>query len=395
VNSIVEGTVAQFGDRLRVTANLIQVSPEKHLWARAYERNSHDVLGLQNEVAAAVALEIQGKLTPAQQTRMGRSHPVNPDAQLAYWKARYFLNALRDPEATRKSIEYSEQAVRLEPQYAAAHAALAMAYTMLSGGSTIPPDAVNRARSAARMAIDLDDKLSDAYVGLGSVLLLYDWDWAGAEREFKRAIDLNPSNAEAHQWLSSYLAAVGRLDEAVATSRRARELDPLSFRTNWRLGRILCFARKYDEALSELRHASDMQRNSSMVDVWIVKVCLKKGLTDEAVTTDLRIRGYRDGLSDASLHDLQVAYSASGLRGYWRRLRRLVLPKFHTTANGAYRLAEINAYLGDKEEAFRWLEKAYESRTNWMPWVKVDPSLDALRSDSRFDVLLRRMGLRP
>ena len=184
-----------------------------------------------------------GELTPAQQARMGRSRPVNPEAQLAYWKARYFLNALRDPEATRKGIEYSEQAVRLEPAYAAAHAALAMAYAMLSGGSTIPPDAVNRARSAARMAIDLDDKLSDAHVGLGSVLLLYDWDWAGAEREFKHAIDLNPSNAEAHQWLSSYWAAVGRLDEAVAAGRRARELDPLSFRTNWSLGRILCFAR--------------------------------------------------------------------------------------------------------------------------------------------------------
>jgi len=181
----------------------------------------------------------------------------------------------------------------------------------------------------------------------------------------------------------------------VAAGRRARELDPLSFRTNWSLGRILCFARKYDEALSELRHASDMQRNSSMVDVWIVKVCLKMGSADEAVATDLRIRSYRDGFGNGSLHELRVAYSEGGLPGYWRRLRRLVLPKFHSTANGAYRLAEINAYLGDKEEAFRWLEKAYESRTNWMPWIRVDPSLDALRSDSRFDALLRRMGFQP
>jgi tetratricopeptide (TPR) repeat protein len=253
-----------------------------------------------------------------------------------------------------------------------------------------------RAKVAAQRAIALDEELAEAHLALALILLEYDWDWPGAEREVKRAIGLNPSYAEARRLLSSYLQAVGRLDEGLVEIKRARELDPFSFLINRNVGRGLYLARKYDEALAELRQTRDMQPNASTaVDVWIVKSCLKKGLADEAVATDLRIRRNRDGFNAESLDALQAAYSKKGLQGYWTKLKQLALPKFRSTAVGVYRLAEIDTYLGDTDEAFRWLDKAYEYRPNWMPWIKVDPSLDLLRPDPRFSALLRRMGLTP
>jgi TolB-like protein/DNA-binding winged helix-turn-helix (wHTH) protein/Tfp pilus assembly protein PilF len=395
VDVVVEGTITQSGDRLRATANLIQVSPEKHIWAGSYERSFRDALALQNEIAGAIAGEIQGKLTPRQQSHSTTSRPVNPDAQFAYWKARYFLRGRREVDAARKSIEYSEQAVRIDPTYAPAQASLAMSYLMLSNlGGGFPSEVMPRAKTAAQRAIALDEELAEAHVALGAILLAYDWDWAGAEREVRRAISLNPSDADAHQGLANYLAAVGRVDEAVAEIRRARELDPFSFYINRNVGRILYFARKYDEAIAELRQAGDMQPNSfSVVDGWIVRSYLKKGLADDAVAVDLRIHAMRDGLDAQSLDALRAAYSEKGLRGYLTKLRELVLPAYRSRVFGSYLLAEIDTFRNDKEEAFRWLERAYQVRSGAMPWIKVDPSFDGLRSDPRFSALLRRMGL--
>jgi TolB-like protein/Flp pilus assembly protein TadD len=396
VDVVVEGTITQTGDRLRVTANLIQVSPERHIWAHSYERNFRDALTLQNEIAGAIAGEIQGKLTPRQQSRLASGRPVNPEAQIAHWKARYFLHGRRNAENARKSMEYSELAVRIAPEWASAHAGLARSYHMLSNFYVaLPSEAMPRARMAAQRAIALDAELPEAHVALGEVLLSYDWDWTGAERELRRALTLNPSYADAHHTLANYLAAVGRLDEAMAEIRRARELDPFSFLINRDVGRILYFGRRYDEALAELRQAGDMQPNSSVVDLWIVKSCLKKGLADEAVAADLRVRGSRDGFNAESLDALRAAYSAKGLHGYWTKLKELILPRFRSSTSGPYLLAEIDIYLDDKEEAFQWLEKAYENRTSFIAWIKVDPTLDPLRSDPRFSAMLQRMDLTP
>lgn len=395
VDVLVEGTVTAAGERIRVTANLIQVSPEKHIWARAYERNLRDALALQNEIAGAIATEIQGKLTPRQQSRLRTSRPVNPDAQLAYWTARYLLRSRKDADGIRTSIAFAEQAVRLDPGYAQAYATLARSLAMLSGGETIPTGSAARARAAAKRAIELDEGLASAHAALGFVLIAYDWNWAEAEREMRRAISLNPSDADAREGLANYLAAVGQTDEAVLAMKQARALDPYSFRINWNVGRMLCLARRYDEALAELTQTAHLQRNSSPVDIWLFRSYWMKGLVNEAIATDLRIRQYRDGLSEESLDGLRAAFSAGGPRGYWTKLRETLRPQFGSTANGVFRLAEINAHLGDEEEAFRWLEKAYETRTSWMPWIKVDPALDPLRADPRFDGLLRRMALMP
>lgn len=413
VDVVVEGTVAQSGDHVRVTANLIQVSPEQHIWARSYERDLRDVLALQNELAAAVAAEIQGKLTPQQQAHLRTSRPVNPEAQLAYWKALYFLHGRRDPEGARKSIEYAEHAVGIDPSYAPAWAALSMSYAELGFmGGVLPNEIMPRARIAAQRSLALDESLAEAHVALGWILSNYDWDWPGAERETKRAVSLNPSDAQGHQALAHYFAYIGRVDEAVGEAKRARELDPFSFTVNHDVGKMLYWDRKYDEALAELRQVRDMQPDSVAsvaVDIFIAKSCFKKGLYDEAVAADLRIQGIRAGLSTESLEALRAAYAKKGLRGYWMKLRELVLQSnaanyarpgdplttYRSNPNGVYHLAEINVHLDDKEEAFKWLEKAYEYRSGWLSGIKVDATFDPLRSDPRFSALLQRMGLAP
>jgi TolB-like protein/DNA-binding winged helix-turn-helix (wHTH) protein/Flp pilus assembly protein TadD len=396
VDVVVEGTIMHSGDRLRATAKLIQVSPEKHIWAGSYERSFRDALALQSEIANAIAGEIQGTLAPRQHPRATTTRAVNPEAQLAYWKARYFLHGRRERDAAKKSIEYSEQAVGLDPSYAPAHAAIALSYLMLSKlGGAFPSEVISRARTAAQRAVALDEELAEGHVALGAILLAYDWDWTGTEREIRRAISLNPSHADAHLGLANYLAAVGRVDEAVAEIRRARELDPFSFYINRNVGRILFFARRYDEAIAELRQTGDMAPNSfSVVDNWIIRSLLRKGLADDAVDLDLRMRR-RDGLPAESLDALRAAHSENGVHGYWTRLRELLLPEFRSRVSGSFLLAEIDSFRDDKDEAFRSLEKAYQVRSGRMPWIKVDPSLDSLRSDPRFSALLHRMGLAP
>jgi TolB-like protein/DNA-binding winged helix-turn-helix (wHTH) protein len=396
VDAVVEGTITQSGDRLRITANLIQVSPEKHLWAHSYERQFSDVLALEDEIAESIAAEIQGRVAPSQQGHREISHPLNPEAQLAFWKAEYLMSNMQGPDDVRKIIEYAEQAVRLDPNYAPAQAALSRSYFLLASvGFVFPRESMPRARMAAEQAIALNERLAYGHFVLGSIFLIYDRNWAAAEREARRAIALNPSDAQGHLLLANYFAAIGRTDEAVIEAKRARELDPLSFHMNWMVGRLLCLARRFDEALAELKQARDMHRSSSPIEIFTFKSYWMKGQVDEAIAADLRLRAFRDGLSAQSLNALRAVYASKGSRGYWMKLRELLQPRFRTNPIGWYRLAEINTYAGEKEEALRWLQKAYDERADWIPFLKVDPTLDPLRPDPRFQALLRGMGLSP
>ncbi len=267
VDVVVEGTLTQLNDRIRVTANLIQVSPEKHLWARSYERKFGDALTLQDEIADAISREIHGRVTPNQQRRASGRRSVNPEAQLARWKARYFRHHRRTPEAAKKSLEYADQAVRLDPNSAGAHAELAFSYVMLTYmGVTIPGGAKQAAKAAAERAVSLDENLPEAHDALGQVQFLYDHDFESAERAHQQALKLNPSDADARLHLANCLAARGRVEEAVTEIKRARQHDPLSFLINREVGRMLYYARRYDEALAELKQAADMQPDSSVVD---------------------------------------------------------------------------------------------------------------------------------
>jgi tetratricopeptide (TPR) repeat protein len=354
-----------------------------------------DTLELQSEISGAIVQEIQGRLKVEAPANRFAAHPLNSEAQLAYWKAEYFLNnVLPTSESIHETIESAERVVRIDPAYAPAHALLSRAYILLSDSGQVPPkDVMPRAKAAAAQAVALDDNLPVSHSTLAYIHLLFDWDWTGAEREARRAIALNPSDPEGHHWLANSLAATGRTDEAVAEMKRARELDPLSVARNWNVGRMLCFDRRYDEAITDLLATRELIPNNAAADIWLFKSYWKLRDARKAFAADLRMREYRDHLDPKAIAVLRAAFAANGLTGYLIKLRELLLVKFSANPIGWYRLAEINAYLGDKEQALGWLEKAQAEHPNWIPWIKVDPAMDPLRSEPRFAVLLRNMRL--
>jgi TolB-like protein/DNA-binding winged helix-turn-helix (wHTH) protein/tetratricopeptide (TPR) repeat protein len=393
VDAVIEGTVARSGDHLRVTANLIQVSPERHLWARSYDRDVRDTLALENELAGAIVTEVQGKLTPQQQQRLGRAHPINPDAELAVVKARYFLNNQRTKLGAAKAVEYAEQATQIDPNYGAAYATLAESYdSMIFLAAAQRSEVLSRAKAAAERALALDKQLGPAHAALAEIACNLEWDWARCEPEARRAVDLNPNDPDARSILAGYLASIGRIDEAIAEQKRARANDPLSIWMNRDVGRLLYFGGRYDEAIAELNRTAELDPKSHIIFAWIGLAYLEKGMGDQYIAMQMRQRS-NDGAHGEEISELQHAYETAGLKGYWALGRTWALRRYRPDSGGEHNLAVFNAHLGDKDEAFRWLEEAYRQRSFWITWLKVDPQFASLRSDPRFAVLLRRMGL--
>src|SRR5437868_5983775 len=266
VDAVVEGTVLRSGDRVRITAELVQVSTDRHLWAETYESPLGDVLTLQSQVASAIVNEIRVKLTPAEQERLAANRSVNSQAYEDYLKGRYYWNK-RSEEDLKKAIEYFKSATEKDPQYALAYAGLADCYSIIGSAivGTVPPKEVAAtARAAALKAVELDGTLAEGQTSLATVRFNYDWDWAGAASGFKRAIELNPSYATAYQRYSLYLIAMGRSRESLDEINRARDLDPLSISTNFSLGWRLYMARQYDQAIEQLRNTIDMDANFAL-----------------------------------------------------------------------------------------------------------------------------------
>jgi TolB-like protein/Tfp pilus assembly protein PilF len=391
VDGVVEGTVARFGGRVRITAQLIDAVTDRHLWARSYERELSDVLSLQGEVARAIAEEIRGQVTPQASARLARARRVDPLAYEAYLRGRFHWNR-RSEEGIRKGIEYFQEAIRLDPLYAQAHAGLAQAYDTLGSYSFITPEeAYTRARVAAAHALEIDDNLSDAHVAMGGVLMNHVWDWAGSENHFRRALAADPNNAGAYHWYSDLLSALGRGAEAVAAIRRAQVLDPLSLTVNMSLGASLFYARRYEDAIEQQRRTLELDPGFAPAHRMLGGALEQLGRYDEAIAA------YRTGVSLSS--DLAAtallahAYARSGraeeARGILVALReggegRYVSP---------YSEAAIYTGLGETEAAFERLERAYAIRDRGMVWIKVAPRLDPLRGDARFAALLERMNL--
>jgi TolB-like protein/DNA-binding winged helix-turn-helix (wHTH) protein/Flp pilus assembly protein TadD len=388
VDAIVEGSFARSGQHVRITAQLIDARADRHLWARSYDRDIGDVLKLQSEVAGAIAEEVGGKLAPQQRARLASAAPGNPDAYVAFLKSRYFLYNQRSGEGGRKSVEYSLQAVQLDPQWALGYAGLADSYANASYLNALPvQDILTKAKLAAQKALQLDPDLSEAHVALGEALEDLDFDYPGAGREFRRAIELSPSNAYAHQAYADYLPALGlgRMDEAITEIKLARRLDPMSFYFARDVGRISYLARRYDEALAALGEAAQMNPNAMVVYNWMSWASERKGMIAESVEMDLKDEA-ANGASPEKLARLRKAFERSGIRGYLKQ-------KLQLTVEGAYVAAKINARLGNRGEACRLLEKAYEQRSGFLLMLNVDPELDELHSDPRFQALVRRLNL--
>jgi serine/threonine protein kinase/TolB-like protein len=394
VDGVIEGSVLRVGDRVRITAQLIHATSDQHLWAESYERDLRDVLALQNDLARAIASEIRITVTPQEQARLASARPVNPKAHELYLKGR-FLWERRTPEALKKSIEYFQQALEKDPGYAIAYAGLADSYHVLGNNGILPPkETYPRARAAALKALELDNTLAEPHAALGMVMYDYDWDYAGAEREFQRAIELNPHYASAHHWYGFLLLTMGRRDEGMAAIKRARELDPLSPRINANVGLFLYLTRHYAEAIEELSKAMELDPNHARTYDYLGWAYLQKGMYKEAVQAAQKGASLR-GESPGWVAGLGRAYERGGIRAAKRfELETSKAPTTHGYPRGED-FARLYAFLGQKDRAFEWLEKGSEERTVLPLYLRLDPQLDVLRSDPRFQDLLRRMNFPP
>lgn len=406
VDGLVEGTVLRSGNRVRVTAQLIRAATEKHLWAESYEGDLSDILVLQGKVARAIATEIQIKLTPQEQLRLSSTRAVNPEAYADYLQGRYFFNNKQSYSGTfKKGTEYMQKAIEKDPNYAQAYAGLADGYAFLArlGLAELPPKkAWPKARAAAERALAIDDTLAEAHSSLAVVLFFYDWNWSGAEREFKRAIQLNPGYAMAHLWYSDYLESMGRFDEAIAEANRAQELDPLSLLANWNVARR---SRTPDRAIAQLRRVLEMDPNYAQAHFSLGQLYKGKGLYREALAEYQTWAHSLSGDRVEELGMLALTCTASGDKPKARKLlaqalneeRRLERENKEATEGDLREtlFARIYVELGDTDEAFKWLDKAYDDRAFLLVQLKVARQWDPLRSDSRFQDLLRRVGLPP
>jgi tetratricopeptide (TPR) repeat protein len=353
-------------------------------------------VALQNEVARAIASEIQIKLTPQEQSRLSGGPAVNPEAYDNYLQGRYFYNKQFTPDTFKKVVEYMQKAIDEDPGYAVAYAGLADGYASLGFEGALPPrEALPKAKMLAERALALDDTLGEAHCSLALVLFRYDWDLAAAEREFKRAIQLNPGYAMAHVRYGQYLYTLGRFEEAIAEARRAQALDPLSLLVNWNVANTLYFARQYDRALEQCRRVLEMDPNYERAHYTLGRAYEAKGLYQEArAEYEERAKFYPQRLWDLSL--LAKTYAASGDQAKARELLTQALQQ--ETKEGdlqALLFAGVYSAMGDKDKAFQWLEKAYENRDWSLLQLKVSRQWDPLRSDPRFQNLVRRVGLPP
>jgi eukaryotic-like serine/threonine-protein kinase len=390
VDAVVEGSVQRSGDRVRITAELVDGSNDRHLWAKSYERDARDALGLQNEVAQAIAGEIQVKLTPQERARLAPPRPVNPQAQEAYLRGTY----LRGKGDEGKSFHYLQQAVEKDPGYAAAWAALSVAYGMfIDQGVISAKEGHPKERAAVTRALELDDNSAEAHVALARMLQDRDWNWADADREFRRAIELNPNLAIAHPAFGEGLAARGKFDEALAEFRRALQLAPFDLTANYGMAEGLFYARRYDQAIEQGRKASELFPH--IFDGIIRHSYEQKGDSQHSLSELLEIvKVVKDWPTrPAQLADLAYAYAVFGNKQEASRLLAQMTELAKRRDVNPWWFAIVYTGMGDKDRAFEWLGKAYDEHRADLGWIKADPRMDPLRSDPRYKELLLRLGL--
>jgi len=401
VDGIIEGTVVRSAGRIRITSQLIYAPSDQHLWAHSYERDVGDLVTLQGEVAQAIAREVRAALTPEQRTRLSARVTTNPSAYEAYLKGRYYWNQ-RTPAAVSKSIEFFEQAVEQDPDFALAYAGLADAYNMSNVlGVLAPKESSPEAKAAATRALVLDPQLAEAHAALGLVKSHYDFDFPGAQREFLKAIELNPNYANAYLFYAgAYLTPMGRHEDAIAEMKKALELDPLSLPLNNMMANTYLWAGDYDKSLQQFQRTIGLDPAFPLVHFFFAGLLQELGKYDQAIKENQRgelLLGVSPEQAAAEAAEFQKAFQSGGPRGYWQKNLDITL-KEHKQAGARYfeviALASAYARVGDKENAFEWLEKSYADKEGQditlLRWL---PDFNSLHNDPRFSVLLGRMGL--
>jgi TolB-like protein/DNA-binding winged helix-turn-helix (wHTH) protein len=390
---LVQGSVRRASDRVRITVQLIQVRDQTDLWAESYDRELKDMLALQDSVARTIANQIHIKLTPGQQSRLPNRVNLDPEAYEAYLKGRYYWNK-RTADGLQRALIYFQQAINKDPAYGAAYSGLADCNSgLVWHGFKSPAEALSKANAAALKAIEIDPQSAEAHASLGLVLD-HRWDWAGAEAEFKRALQLDPRDANAHHWYGNSLSILGRHDEALLEAKQALELDPLNLMIGTWVGLRYYLARKYELAIEQSRNTIELDANFAAAHLLLGENFVQMGLHEQGLA-ELQTAASLSGNSPLYLAQVGVAHAAAGRTTEALR----IIAQLQTISSeryvSPYGLAQIYAALNDKEQTFKWLQTAYEDRAVWLSYLAVDPVFDGLRSEQRFQDLLRRVHLLP
>ena len=391
VEALIVGTVQSSGNRVRITAQLVDPATDQQLWTRAYDRELTDVLELQGEVARAIANEIQARVTPEEAGRLSRNHKIVPAALDAYLLGRYYWDQFKE-ETILKAIDYFDQAIQLDPAYAAAYGGLAECWSGFLFTDSRPwTETISKAREAATKALAIDDNLAESHQAM-AVVLYQEWDWKGVEREVKKAIALNPSFPTAHMLYCNMLRHLGRADESIAEAKLALEADPLAMLTNQMLGDSYISARRYDLAIAQLQKALDLHPNDSTLQYQLGWAYLYSGTYDKGMESIRRSQA-ADGVDPKLSPDLAYIHAMLGKPGETRQTldRLLTLAKNNPVSPGLIGL--VYAVLDERAQCLTWLEKAYAQHSTMMTWLKVDPRFDKIRPAPGFQDLMRRVGL--
>jgi TolB-like protein/Tfp pilus assembly protein PilF len=392
VKSVVEGSVSRSGPRVRITVRLIDGASERYLWAESYERELTDVLAVQGDAARSIVREIKVRLAPEERERLAKVRPVDPEAYDAYLKGRYHHYNFT-PEGYARAVEFYQRAIEKDPTYAPAHAGMADTYLTMTWEGLLPPrEGIAKCESAAKKAHELDDTLAEVHFTLASVAAAK-WNRRGAEREYEKAIALAPQDAPIRRFHGFHLRMQERWEEAIEEGKRAQELDPLSPETTKALGATYFFAGRHDEAIRQYKRALEIDPNFAPVHDLLADSYAQKGMHREAIEARRRYLSLT-GDEDAA-EELARDFAASGYEKAMRALYRKTLDFTEEAAKYEYvssvRFAVLHAQLGRKDEAFAWLEKAFEERQPWLGLLKVDPQFEPLRSDPRFGEMVRRV----
>jgi eukaryotic-like serine/threonine-protein kinase len=390
VDAIVEGSVMKSGDRVRITAQLIEGSTDKLLWAQSYDRNLTDILRLQDEVARAIASEVQVTLTPEEQARLAGARDVNPAAHEAYIKGEILNQGTAAQQQLAKTA--FEDALKIDPDYAPAYAGLADYFW--SNPGLDPRAAMPEAKQYAEKALALDPNLTQAHTALAAIHFYADWDWAGAESEIRRALELNPSDANAHRTYSYLLVALGRDKEAFAEIQQAQAIDPLNISTQVTAGWVYYFARQPEQAVAQCLSSLDLDANSAGAHDCLGSSYLEEGNFPKSIAESQRASEL-SGNDPARLVGLLRAYALAGQKSDAQKIFNKLNEASVRGYVPPYILAVANAALGRKDAALGWLDRAFREHDRYMAWLKADPALDSLRSDAQFQTLLKRMNFPP
>jgi serine/threonine protein kinase/tetratricopeptide (TPR) repeat protein len=391
VHAVVTGRVLQLSNSLLISAELVRVADGSQLWGQRYNREPGDIFAVQEEIAQQISEKLQMQLSGEEKKKLGKRYTDNTRAYQLYLQGRYHWNK-RNEDGMKKGIQFLEQAIELDPNYALAYAGLADFFIILGFyGINTPHEVMPRVKAAAQKALAIDDSLAEARISLAYATAAYDWEWSAAEKDYKRAIKLNKNYATAHHWYGEYLAFMGRSDEAAAELERAHELDPLSLIINVALGWIYYLGRRYDDAVKQLLRTLELDPNFIQAHFCLGIAYIQKGLHAEAITELERVISLQ-GRAPGALSALGFALAASGDDHTARKLLNEVDEMSRSQYVSSYWTAILCAGLGERELALAWLEKSCEQRDLWLACLKVEAMADSLRSDPRFDELIKRIG---